>query len=126
MIWFTNRKKRLDMLKAVQPTSKATLKMQCLVVCKGDIDEANRLYEYFAKDMPALPDYDPAPHTWVDSTKDAANGIVGWIGNNKDALVQTYEFIRGMTGNRLPPLSLPMETPAATVATDELPPINGE
>ena len=54
MKWFTS-KKRLEMLQAIRPTSKSTLKMQCLFVCKGDIDEANKLYDYFAKDMPELP-----------------------------------------------------------------------
>lgn len=111
------------MLQAIRPTSKSTLKMQCLFVCKGDIDEANRLYDYFAKDMPELPDYDPVPPTWMDNTKDVANGIVGWLGNNKDTLMQGYEMIRAMTGNRLPPLVLggsAVETEAAA----PLPPIN--
>lgn len=126
MKWFNNNKKQLEMLQALRPTSKATLKMQCLIICKADIDEATRLYDFFAKDMPDLPDFDPQPVTWVDNTKDVANGIVGWLGNNKNTLAQTYEFIRGMTGNRLPPLSLPgmvaeVEAPAAP-----LPPINEE
>ena len=33
--------------------------MQCLLICNGNIEEATKLYDYFAKDMPALPDYDP-------------------------------------------------------------------
>ena len=122
MKWFNNNKKQLEMLQALRPTSKATLKMQCLIICKADIDEATKLYDFFAKDMPDLPDFDPQPVTWVDNTKDVANGIVGWLGNNKDTLVQTYEIIRGMTGNRLPPLSLPMEAP--TPVTEPLPDIN--
>ena len=40
MKWFTNRKKRLEMMQGIRPTSKATLKLQCLFCCKGDIDEA--------------------------------------------------------------------------------------
>jgi len=110
------------MIQAIRPTSKATLKMQCLMVCKGDIDESNKLYDYFAKDMPELPDYDPVPPTWVDNTKDVANGILSWLGNNKTTLAQAYDIIRGITGNRLPPLTLggaPVETPA-----EPLPPIN--
>ena len=91
------------MIQAVRPTSKATLKMQCLMVCKGDIDEAAKLYDYFARDMPALPDYDTPPPTWLDNTKDVAGGIVGWLGQNKDTLAQGYEILRAITGNRLPP-----------------------
>ena len=86
------------MLQAIRPTSKSTLKMQCLFVCKGDIDEASRLYDYFAKDMPELPDYDPVQPTWVDSTKDVAGSFVKWIGNNRNGIMQGYEIIRAMTG----------------------------
>ena len=75
MKWFTN-KKRLEMLQAIRPTSKSTLKMQCLFVCKGDIDEANKLYDYFAKDMPELPDYDPVQPTWVPSLSSSRSTFV--------------------------------------------------
>jgi hypothetical protein len=97
--------------------------MQCLFATKGDIDEATKLYEYFAKDIPELPDYDPVQPTWIDKTGDVANGIVNWIGNNKDALAQGYEIIRSITGNRLPPLMGGIDTPPAPT-TEPLPPIN--
>ena len=98
--------------------------MQCLLVCKGDIDEADKLYDYFAKDMPELPDYDPVEPTWVDNTKDMANGIVGWIGNNKETLMQGYEMVRAMTGNRLPPLTFTPPVTEVTEAPKPLPEIN--
>ena len=119
MNWFTNKKKKLEMIQAIKPTSKATLKMQCLFACKGDIDESTKLYDYFAKDMPDLPDYDPVAPTWVDNTKDMANGIMGWIGNNKDTLAQAYEFVRQVLQNRG---ALPAITPEAPAAP--LPSIN--
>lgn len=119
MKWFTNKQKRLEMIQAIRPTSKATLKMQCLMVCKGDIDEANKLYDYFAKDMPELPDYDPVQPTLMDNTKQAANSIMAWIGENKDTLAQIYEFFRGAIQNR----TLPPITPEAPAA-EPLPPIN--
>ena len=101
MAWFNNKKKKkLEMIQAIKPTSKATLKMQCLFACKGNIDESSKLYDYFAKDMPELPDYDPVPATWVDNTKDMANGIMGWISQNKDTLAQGYEFIRQILQNK--------------------------
>lgn len=107
------------MIQAIRPTSKATLKMQCLFACKGNIDESNKLYDYFAKDMPDLPDYDPVPPTWVDSTKDMANGLMGWVSENKDTLAQAYDFIRQVVQKKgLPPVG---ET--ADVA-EALPPIN--
>ena len=111
------------MIRALRPTSKATLKMQCLIICKANIDEATRLYDFFAKDMPELPDFDPAPQTWVDNTKDVASSFFGWIKENQGTIAQGYEFVRAMTGNRLPPL-MGASTPAATTPAEPLPEIN--
>ena len=102
-MFFSTKRKRLEMIQAIRPTSKATLKLQCLFAVKGDIDEANKLYDYFAKDMPALPDYDPVQPTWVDNTKDAVNGLMGWVKENQGTLAQAYEFIRGVVQNRSMP-----------------------
>ena len=118
MSWFNNRKKKLDMIQAIRPTSKATLKMQCLMIGK-DVDEANKLYDYFAKDMPELPDYDPVPPTWMDNTKDVASGIMSWLGENKDTLAQAYEFVRSIIQNR----QLPAIAPGAPAA-EPIQPIN--
>lgn len=108
------------MIQAIKPTSKATLKIQCLFACKGDIEESMKLYDYFAKDMADLPDYDPAPATWVDNTKDIATGIFGWLKDNQDTLAQGYEFIRSIVQSRgLPPLG-----GGPTVISEILPDIN--
>ena len=120
MLWFTNKKKRLEMMQGIRPTSKATLKLQCLFCCKGDIDEATKLYEFFAKDMPNLPDYEPVPPTWIDNTKDMANSLVGWLGEHKDTLAGAYSFIREAIVNKgLPPIG-----EAASAAAEALPSIN--
>ena len=100
MRWFTNKKKKLEMIQGIKPTSKATLKLQCLFCCKGDIDEARKLYEFFAADMQNLPDYDPVAPTWMDNTKDMANGIFGWVKENQETLAQGYEFIRSIVQNK--------------------------
>lgn len=117
MKWFTNKKKRLEMMQGLRPTSKATLKLQCLFCCKGDIGEAEKLYDYFAKDMPELPDYDIPQPTWVDNTKDTVNGLMGWFKDNQDTLAQAYGMIRSIVQNKTLP---PLETPTP------LPPINEE
>lgn len=106
------------MIQGIKPTSKATLKLQCLFATKGDIDEAKKLYDFFAEDMASLPDYDPVAPTWVDNTKDVANGIIGWIRENQDTITQGYEFIRSIVNNR----SLPEVTP--TSVETPLPEIN--
>ena len=123
MKWFKNKKRQLEMIQALRPTSKATLKMQCLIICKADIEEANKLYDFFAKDMPDLPDYDPTPQTWVDNTKDMANGIMGWLKENQSTLVQGYDFIRTVIAKRGQLPELPVGDGSAA-ATTPLPPIN--
>ena len=112
------------MLQAIRPSSKATLKIQCLMLCNAKVDEAEKLYDYFAKDMPDLPDYDAPIPTWVDKTGDVANGIVSWLGQNKETLAQGYEILRGITGNRLPPRFGAVPDEPAAPAASPLPPIN--
>ena len=124
MKWFTNKKKRLEMIQGIRPTSKASLKLQCLFATKGDIDEARKLYEFFADDIASLPDYDPAPQTWVDTTKRTATDIFSWFRDNQDTIATGYEMVRQMTGNRLPPLTLPVEETPAAEPVVELPEIN--
>jgi hypothetical protein len=119
MKWFKNDKKRLEMIQGIRPTSKTTLKMQCLLCCKGDVNEAMKLYDFFAKDMANLPDYDPVAPTWIDNTKDMANGIFGWLKENQDTLAQGYEFVRSIVQNK-------GALPAVADAADSVPlePIN--
>lgn len=124
MKWFRNKQKQLEMIQALRPTSKATLKMQCLIICKADIEEANKLYDFFAKDMPDLPDFDPPQRDWMDSTKDAASSFFAWLKENQNTIANGYEMVRQMTGGKLPPLVL--SGPPAEEVTTPLPPINEE
>lgn len=117
--------KNMEMLQAIKPTSKATLKLQCLFICKGDIEESDKLYDYFAKDMPNLPDYDPPPLTWMDNTKSTVNGLMGWIKENQDTLTQGYDFIATLIANRgMLPSIAPAAEAAEEVTEDTLPEIN--
>lgn len=123
MLWFGKKfnKRRLEMISAMRPTSKATLKMQCLMVCKGDIDEAMKLYDYFAKDMPDLPDYDRPALTWQQNTAQTVNGIMDWLKQNGGTLQQAYQFVQQVIANKgvLPTVAEDIEE-----AAEPLPPIN--
>ena len=129
MMW-NKRKRREEMLnqiRLINPTSKMSISQQCLLIAKGDIDEAKKLRDYFADVMTDLPTVDQPDPTWVDNTKNALNGILSWGGEHQQGLLQIYEIVRGMTGNRLPPLSLTgmaAETTEAPAAA--LQPINGD
>ena len=123
MAFFSN-KITLDMIKMINPTSKASLKTQCLIVGKGDIEQANRLYEYFTKDMPELPAYDTPDPTFADKTKNTLNGLFSFFGQHKDGLSQGYDILRNLLnarGANLPPLGEVAEDVAE--AKNDLPPI---
>lgn len=126
MIW--NRKKKqeemLNQIRLINPTSKMSVSQQCLLIAKGDIDEAKKLRDYFADVLPDLPTVDQPAPTWVDNTKNALNGILSWGGEHQQGLLQIYEIVRGMTGNRLPPLSLTGMAAETEAPSAALPPIN--
>ena len=120
MFWFNWRKKeterRMNMIGAIKPTSKTSLKMQCLCVAKGNVDEACKLYEFFAKDMQSLPDFDPIQPTLMENLKGNAISLYRFVSENKDDIAQGIEFIRSILskGNR----------DAVPDAVVDLPPIN--
>ena len=129
MMW--NRKKKqeemMNQIRLINPTSKMSISQQCLLIAKGDIDEAKKLRDYFADVMEDLPTVDLPDPTWVDSTKNVLNGILSWGDEHQQGLLQMYEIIRGMTGNRLPPLTLTgMASEASEAPAAALPPINEE
>ena len=108
----------MNMISGIKPTSKSALKMQCLIISRGDIDEAERMYDFFAKDMTDLPDYDPVQPTMMENVKDNALGIYQFIKDNRDDIAQGVDFIRSMFSKNGTVLT---ENEVAT-----LPPINQE
>lgn len=95
------------MLQNVQATSKASLKLQCLYIAKGNVKDAQELYDFFAADMESLPDHDPVPPTFFDNAKDTVNGLMAWIKENQDTIAQGYDFIRGLRKPAVPHEPLP-------------------
>lgn len=115
MFWNRNKINK-EMIRAINPTSKASLKMQCLLVSNGDIDKAERLYDFMAKDMPDLPMFDPVQPTTMQQIKDGAANTMNWIKENKDDIMDWVGFVKGMFSKG----GTPPTPPSAS-----LPPING-
>ena len=92
----------------IMATSKTGLKLQCLFCAKGDLKEAKELYDFFAADMPDLPETDPIPPTWMDNAKGTVNGLMSWFKENQDTLAQGYDFIQSVIQKRK---GIPVETP---------------
>ena len=126
MKWFNDKNKiDVEQLKYLSPTSKTSLKNQCMLLANGDIDKAERIYDFYTRDVPDLPTVDPVEPTWVDSTKKTLGDIMQWANNNPNTVSGIYQFLQAVTGGRLPNISL-----AANVAeqveedAEALPPIN--
>ena len=105
----------------LRATSKSSLKLQCLFCAKGDLKEAKELYDFFASDMPDLPDQDPVPPTWQQNTVQTVNGIMAWAKENQSTLAQAYDFLRGIFNKTATP---PTTVSSGLPAGNPLPPIN--
>ena len=97
---FNRRKRLLAMLQNIQPTSKTTLKLQCLQLAKGNIKEAQELYDYLAAGIESLPDFDPVKPTFIESAKDTADGVLAWFKENGDTIGEGIDFIKGLISKR--------------------------
>jgi hypothetical protein len=120
MLWFSKeRKRKMEFIQNYVPTSKAQLLQVAMFLNKGNIEKAQEMFDFYAKNLD-LPDFDPVAPTFMQQVKANASGIFGWVKENQSDIMQGYEFLRSMIQNKgaLPSLSeaMPTENP--------LPPIN--
>ena len=109
------RERRMNMIGAIQPTSKAALKMQCLMICKSDVKQAKELYDFYAEDLKDLPDFDVVPPTLMENVKSNAFGLFNFVKENKDDIAQGIDFIRSLIAKK---------NGVVTPSSTPLPPIN--
>ncbi len=93
------------------PTSKFDLKMQCLAIANGNVDEAMKLYAFVADDL-NIPDIATPPPTTMQQVKAIAGNVFGWVKENKDDIVGIYDFIKSMRAGNI-----------ATKVVNDLPPL---
>lgn len=99
----------------IVPTSKMSLKASCISACGNDIDKAARLYDFFAKDIQSLPDFDIPKPTAYQQVKSIAGEVFGWIDGNQDKIAGAYNFIQSVRQGK--PIEMPDNgTPPADVA----------
>ena len=103
MFW-RKKKYNMEMLKMIKPTSKVALKMQTLMIAKGNVEEAEKLYDFLAKDMEELPTFDDVPPTTMQQVRDTAGTIIGWVKENQNDIMQGIEFLKSLKkGGGMPP-----------------------
>ena len=97
MFWKKN-KRAMDLIQQFTPTSKAALKQFCLTVAKGNVKEAQDLYDFYIKDLENLPMFDPVPPTFIERAKTTAEGIMGFVRDNQGEIMQGVELVKAMLG----------------------------
>ena len=94
-IMFGNSRIAMD---EIIPTSKMSLKLSCIKACNNDVAKASELYEFLAKDIASLPDFDVVPPSTYEQIKGIAGEIFGWVDQNQDKIIGAYNFIRSVRG----------------------------
>ena len=107
----------MEFIQNYVPTSKAQLLQVAMYFNKGDIQKAQEMYDFYAKNLD-LPDFDPIAPTFMHQVKSNAIDIFGWIKDNQGDIVQGYQLIYSIIKNKG---ALPIATDAAA---EPLPPIN--
>ena len=91
------RKPKIDYkaMANIVPTSKFDLKMQCIAIARGNVDEAERLYKFLAGDI-NIPDVTAPAPSIMQQIKETAGGFFGFVKENQGDFVQAYNFIQSV------------------------------
>lgn len=96
-------------------TSKMALKASCIRACNNDVEKAEKLYDFFIKDIKDIPDFDIQPPSTLEQIKSMAGEVFGWFDQNQDKLIGAYNFIQNIRGGQ--------GIPSGAVPLDNVPPI---
>lgn len=103
----------------IVPTSKMSLKTSCLRACDNDLDKADKLYDFFVKDLGSLPDFDVPQPSAFEQAKQMIGNAFSWIDNNQDKIAGYYNLFQQMRGGG--PIPMPEASPMV-----DAPPIPNE
>ena len=99
MLWFKD-KKRMEFIQTFIPTSKAQLIQAAMWYCKGDMQKAQEMVDFYTKNMPKLPDFDPVQPSFMQQMKSGVADLYTWIKENQGDLVTGYQFIQSVIQNK--------------------------
>lgn len=107
----------MEFIQNYVPTSKAQLLQVAMYFNKGDIQKAQEMFDFYAKNV-ELPDFDPVAPTFLQQVKQTAGGLFSWMKENRGDLIDGYQLISSIIGKK-------GFVPAAeAVAEEALPSIN--
>jgi hypothetical protein len=103
----------------IDPRSKISLKFSCLAAAKGDVEYAEKLYNFFASDVDSLPDFDVPKPTALQQIKDGAGQIFGWVKENKSDIIEAVGYIQSLRGGT----AASAAQSVGTTIANEIPPL---
>ena len=99
MLWFKEKKKRMEFIQSYIPTSKAQLIQVAMWYHKGNVEKAQEMVDFYTKNM-SLPDFDPIQPTFMQQMKGSVSELYSWIKENQSDLIQGYQFIQSVIKNK--------------------------
>lgn len=121
MLWFNKEKrKKMEFIQNYVPTSKAQLIQVAMYFNKGDIQKAQEMVDFYAKNLD-LPDFDPVSPTFMQQIKKGATDFFSFVKDNQEDLVNGYGLIRSIIANKG---ALPDVAPTDVPTSNPLPDIN--
>lgn len=118
---FAKKKITMDDLKELKPTSKLSLKMSCMALADGDVDQAKKIYNFFADDM-NLPDMDPAVPSTFSQVTDTIGTAFGWFKENQGEIMNVISIVQALRGKA----TVATTTAEAASAAATIPPLPTE
>ena len=109
----------MEFIQNYVPTSKAQLLQVAMYFNKGDLQKAQEMFDFYAKNLD-LPDFDPVSPTFMQQVKGGASELYSWIKENQGEIIKGYQFIQTVIKNKG---VIPFADATDTVA-EPLPPIN--
>lgn len=107
------------MIQNLRPTSKASLKQICLLAAKGNLEEAQKLYDYMIKDMEDLPLFDAPIPSRMEEIKNGLSDTFRWVNDNQEQIFSWIGIIKDLFnkngGGGIPPAAMPPTSPIPSI-----------
>lgn len=72
--------------------------MSCLHTCNGDIEKAEKLYQYLTEGIDDLPTYDPVQPSTMQQAKEMISNGFTWAKENQDTISNIVAFFKDTFG----------------------------
>jgi hypothetical protein len=85
-------------LRMIDTSSKIAMKMSCLAATRGNVEQAQQVYDFLSEGITTLPDFTPQPPTTMQQVQQTAQSLFGWFKENQSDLQQAWQFVQHLRG----------------------------